>query len=95
VITLDVQVFNDLNRNGLLDAGEGIANASVRLNDEPTNTPLSQAYPDEGRVRFQVTNNTPVKVSIPLFGYSTIVDSSNAVVRVALVPNVDYPVRLP
>jgi hypothetical protein len=95
VITLDVQVFNDLNRNGLLDAGEGIANASVRLNDEPTNTPLSQAYTDEGRVRFQVTNNTPVKVSIPLFGYSTIVDSSNAVVRVALVPNIDYPVRLP
>jgi hypothetical protein len=95
-ITLDVQVFNDLNRNGLLDAGEGIANASVRLTDEPSSTPLSQAYTDgDGRVRFAVTNNTPVKVSIPLFGYSTVVDASTAVVRVALVPNIDYPVRLP
>jgi hypothetical protein len=95
-ITLDVQVFNDLNRNNLLDAGEGIANASVRLNDEPSNTPLSQAYTDgDGRVRFSVTNATPVKVSIPLFGYSTVVDSSTAVVRVALVPNIEYPVKLP
>ncbi len=96
VITLDVQVFNDTNRNGLLDGGEGVANASVRLSDEATGTPLSQAYTDgDGRVRFAVTNNTPVKVSIPLFGFTSIVDSPNAVVRLALVPNTELPVRIP
>jgi hypothetical protein len=95
-ITLDVQVFNDLNRNGLLDSGEGVANASVRLSDESSGTPLSQAYTDaEGRVRFAINNNTPVKVSIPLFGYSTIIDSPSATVRLALVPSAEFPERLP
>jgi hypothetical protein len=46
-------------------------------------------------VRFAVTNNTPVKVSVPLFGYSTVVDSASAVVRLALRPSAELPVRLP
>ncbi len=96
LITLDVQVFIDTNRNGLSDAGEGVSNASVRLSDEGSGTPLSQAYTDaDGRVRFQITNNTPVLIGIPLFGYSTVIDSNNAVVRLALAPSVELPDRLP
>jgi hypothetical protein len=95
-IALDVQVFNDINRNGLNDAGEGVGGASVRLSDEASGVPLSQAVTDtDGRVRFQIRNNTPVKVSIPLFGYSTIVDTPSAVVRLALVPAAQLPDRLP
>lgn len=96
VITLDVQVFNDLNRNGLLDAGEGVANTSVRIADENGGAPLSQAYTDaEGRVRFSITNDAPVRVTIPLFGYSTVVNDANSAVRLALVPNIELPSRLP
>ncbi len=95
-ITLDVQVFSDVNRNGLLDAGEGVSNTSVRLSDENGGTPLSQAYTDsDGRVRFAITNNTPVRVSIPLFGYSTVIDTPSAVVRLALLPLIELPDRLP
>jgi hypothetical protein len=95
-ISLDVQVFNDINRNGLNDAGEGIAGASVRLSDEAGGTPLAQAITDgDGRVRFLIRNNTPVKVSIPMFGYSTLVDSPNATVRLALPPSAILPDRIP
>ncbi len=95
-ISLDVQVFNDINRNGLNDVGEGISGASVRLNDEASGTPLAQAITDgEGRVRFLIRNNTPVKVSIPMFGYSTLVDSPNATVRLALPPSALLPDRIP
>jgi hypothetical protein len=96
VITLDVQVFNDLNRNGLLDTGEGVANTSVRIADENGGAPLSQAYTDaEGRVRFSISNDAPVRVTIPLFGYSTVVNDANSAVRLALVPNFELPSRLP
>jgi hypothetical protein len=95
-ISLDVQVFNDINRNGLNDTGEGIAGASVRLSDESSGTPLAQAITDgDGRVRFLIRNNTPVKVSIPMFGYSTLVDSTNATVRLALPPSALLPDRIP
>lgn len=95
-ISLDVQVFVDQNKNGLLDRGEGIANVSVRILDETTQTPLGQAFTDgEGRVRFAITNEGPIRLSVPLFGYSTVVAEPNAVVRIGLQPELNVPDQIP
>lgn len=96
VLLIDVQVFNDFNRNGLSDGGEGIANASVRLYDEQTGTPLGQAFTDgDGRVRFSIINDGPVRVSVPMFGYATVIDQSPATVRIGIAPAVEAPERIP
>lgn len=95
-LLIDVQAFIDYSRNGLLDTGEGIANASVRLYDEQSGTPLGQAFTDgDGRVRFSIMNEGPVRVSVPLFGYSTVVSDSPATVRIAIAPAVESPERIP
>ena len=95
-ISLDVQVFTDQNKNGLLDRSEGIANVSVRILDENTQTPLGQAFTDgEGRVRFAITNDGPIRLSVPLFGYSTVVTEPNTIVRIGLVPQLQVPDRIP
>lgn len=95
-ISLDVQVFTDQNKNGLLDRSEGIANVSVRILDENTQTPLGQAFTDgEGRVRFAITNDGPIRLSVPLFGYSTVVSEPNTIVRIGLVPQLQVPDRIP
>jgi hypothetical protein len=46
-------------------------------------------------VRFSITNDGPVRVSLPMFGYSTVVDSSPATVRVGIVPSLELPERIP
>jgi len=96
VLLIDVQVFNDFNRNRLLDSGEGIANASVRLSDEQSGMPLSQAFTDaDGRVRFSVTNDGAVRVAVPLFSFSTVVNETPATIRIAIEPAIVRPDRIP
>ncbi|BCX05149.1 MAG: hypothetical protein KatS3mg053_3087 [Candidatus Roseilinea sp.] len=95
-LLIDVQVFNDFNRNGLLDPGEGIAGAPVRLSDESSGAPLGQAFTDpDGRVRFSVVNDGPVRVSVPLFSFSTVVDESPATIRIGVEPMITPPERIP
>jgi hypothetical protein len=95
-MTIEVQAFIDYNRNALLDPGEGVSGAPVRLSDEQTGTPLGQVFTDEtGRARFAVTNDGPVRVSVPVFGYSTVVDTTPATVRIGIEPSVDLPDRIP
>ena len=95
-ITLDVQVFNDNNQNGGLDPGEGISGASVRIIDESSATPLGQTTTDaDGRARFTIFNDGPVRVLVPLFGYSTLITGTEATVRIALMPTEKLPVRMP
>jgi hypothetical protein len=96
VMMIDVQAFLDYSRNGLLDPGEGISGAPVRVYDEISGTPLGQAFTDgDGRVRFSITNEGPVRISLPAFGYSTVVDTSPATVRVGIVPSLELPERIP
>lgn len=96
VLTIDVQIFNDGNRNGVLDIGEGISGVSVRLTDESTGAPLGQASTDPGgRVRFSVQNEGAVRATVPLFGYSTLVTQLSASIRLGLVSEVELPQRLP
>lgn len=96
VLTIDVQIFNDTNRNGVLDIGEGISDVSVRLTDEASGSPLGQASTDlGGRVRFSVQNEGAVRATVPLFGYSTLVTQLNASIRLGLVSEVELPQRLP
>lgn len=95
-LLIDVQVFNDFNRNGLLDPGEGIAGAPVRLSDEQSGAPLGQAFTDpDGRVRFSVVNDGPVRVSVPLFGFSTVVDETPTTLRIGVEPMITPPERIP
>jgi hypothetical protein len=95
-ITLDVQVFNDNNQNGGLDPNEGVSGASVRIIDESSGVPLGQTTTDaEGRARFTIFNDGPVRVSVPLFGYSTLITGTEATVRIALMPVEQLPARIP
>ena len=95
-LLIDVQVFNDFNRNGLLDPGEGIANASVRLSDEQSGTPLGQGFTDgDGRVRFSVVNDGPVRVAVPLLSFSTVVNETPATIRIGIEPAITPPERIP
>ncbi|GIV85200.1 MAG: hypothetical protein KatS3mg052_2207 [Candidatus Roseilinea sp.] len=96
VLLIDVQVFNDLNRNGLLDPGEGIIGAPVRLSDERSGAPLGQAFTDsDGRVRVSIVNDGPVRVNVPLFGFSTVVDQPSATLRIGIEPLIAPPERIP
>jgi hypothetical protein len=95
-LLIDVQVFNDFNRNGLLDPGEGIADASVRLSDEQSGTPLGQGFTDgDGRVRFSVVNDGPVRVAVPLLSFSTVVNETPATIRIGIEPAITPPERIP
>jgi hypothetical protein len=98
VMVIEVQTFNDYNRNGQLDPGtnEGIAGTPVQIYDAGTGTPLGQAFTDgDGRVRFSILNEGPVQVRVPTFGYSTVVDQPSSTVRIALQPAVEMPERIP
>ncbi len=96
VVALNVQIFNDVNRNGLLDAGEGIQSVSVRLVDEESGTPLALTLTDaDGRVNFSVSNPGSVRLSIPLFGYSALINNPSTTVRIAVVTEVTLPDRIP
>jgi hypothetical protein len=96
VISLDVLIFIDNIRNNLPDPGEGVANAPVRVSDERTGTPLGLGYTDgDGRVRFSITNDGPVRVDVPIFGYSTVIDSPQASLQIAMIPALDLPQRIP
>ena len=95
-VTLNVQIFNDQNNNDLLDPGEGIAGVSVHLTDEQSGTPLAQSQTDaDGRVNFSVVNPGPVRVSVPLFGYSLLVNDPSLTVRIAVITVPSLPVSIP
>jgi hypothetical protein len=95
LLIIDVHVFNDYNRNNLLDAGEGIARASVRLADERTGTPLAQGFTDaDGRARFPLSNDGPVQVNVPAFNFSTVVTDS-VTLRIGIEPRIAPPARIP
>ncbi len=95
VLLIDLQVFNDFNRNNLLDAGEGIANVSARLSDERTGVPLAQGFTDaDGRARFSLGGNGPIRVSVPAFNFSTVVTES-VTLRIGIEPRIAPPMRIP
>ena len=96
IIQLTVQVFNDVNRNGLLDTGEGISGASVRVSDEASGIPLAQSQTDaDGRVSISISNPGAVRLSVPLFGYSLLVNETELTVRIAIITAINMPVRIP
>lgn len=96
IVRLSAQVFNDLNRNDLMDLGEGVAGVSVRVSDEQNGTPLAQSLTDaDGRVSITVNNPGAVRLSIPLFGYSLLVNEEELLVRVAIISSINLPARIP
>jgi len=95
VLLIDLHIFNDFNRNNLLDAGEGIANVSARLSDERTGVPLAQGFTDaDGRARFSLNANGPIRVSVPSFNFSAVVTES-VTLRIGVEPRIALPVRIP
>jgi hypothetical protein len=96
VISLNVQIFNDTNKNGVLDPGEGISGASVRVTDEQSGVPLAQNYTDaDGRANISVISPGPVRVSVPLFGYTALINDAAATVRISVVRAVALPTSIP
>jgi hypothetical protein len=94
--SLNVQIFNDANKNGLLDPGEGITGVSVHLSDEQSGAPLAQSLTDgDGRVSFNLVNPGPLRLSVPLFGYSLLVNEDALTVRIAVLSAVILPDRIP
>lgn len=97
IVQLTVQVFNDLNRNGQLDpaTGEGIVGVSVRVFDEVTGVPLAQVLTDgDGQARVSVETSNPVRISVPMFAYSTVVTEPSAVLRIGVISRVPLPRRI-
>ncbi len=95
-VVLSVQIHNEINRNNAPDPGEGIANVSVRVSDEATGLPLGQAVTDaDGRAGLVVFNNGPVRLTVPLFGYSTVIAEDTASIRIAVISSPELPKRLP
>ena len=95
-VTLGTQVFIDANSNGVLDPGEGISGVSVRLSDEQSGVPLAQAMTDaDGRLNITVVNPGPVRLSVPLFGYSLLVMDETSTVRIAVASTLLLPDRIP
>jgi hypothetical protein len=96
VVSVNVQVFNDHNKNNLLDPGEGIGGVSVRLADEQSGVPLAQTLTDaDGRVNISVVSPGPVRLSVPLFGYTTLINDTTASVRISVATTVALPTRIP
>lgn len=96
IVNTDVIVFVDLNRNGQFDpaAGEGVAGVSVRITDERTGVPLAYALTDvEGYARFSLEAEGPLRVSVPLFGYSTVINESTTL-RLSVTLRAPLPTRL-
>lgn len=95
-VALSVQIHNEINRNNAADPGEGIAGVSVRVSDEATGLPLGQAVTDaDGRAGLVVFNNGPVRLVVPLFGYSTVIADDAASVRIAVISSPELPRRIP
>ncbi|MCS7061315.1 MAG: hypothetical protein RMN25_09140 [Anaerolineae bacterium] len=95
-VVVSVQIHTEVNRNNAPDPGEGIANISVRLSDEASGLPLAQAVTDaDGRAGLVVFNNGAVRLTVPLFGYSTVITTDTASVRIAVISSPDLPKRLP
>ncbi len=95
-VNLNVQIFNDPNRSGMPDPGEGISNVSVRVSDEASGAPLAQGLTDaDGRASFALDNPGPIRLSVPMFGYTTVITDQAATVRIAVMSAVDLPPRLP
>jgi hypothetical protein len=66
------------------------------LADEQSGTPLAQSQTDaDGRVNFVVVNPGPVRLSVPLFGYSLLVNDPTLTVRIAVVTVPSLPVSIP
>jgi hypothetical protein len=96
VVSLNVQIFNDINKNGVLDPGEGISGVSVRVTDEQSGVPLAQNYTDaDGRANISVISPGPVRVSVPLFGYTELINDAAATVRISVVRTVALPTSIP
>ena len=95
-IVLSVQIHNDFNRNSAPDPGEGIAGVSVRVSDEASGLPLGQGLSDaDGRVNLVVFNPGPVRLAVPLFGYSAVLTDAAVTVRIGVVSSPELPKRLP
>ncbi len=95
-IAIDIAVFNDANRNGTSDASEQIRGISVWVVDERTGAPLAQNETDDsGNVRISVNSDGPVRINVPLFGYSQLVNETNASLRIGMINDLVLPKVLP
>lgn len=95
-IAIDIAIFNDANRNGTSDASEQIRGVSVWVIDERTGAPLAQAETDDsGNARISVNSDSSVRVSVPLFGYSQLVNDPTASVRIGMINDLVLPKALP
>jgi hypothetical protein len=95
-VAIDVAVYNDNNRNSTSDAGEQVRGISVWVFDDRSGTPIIQAETDDsGNIRVNLTNEGPVRVNVPAFGYNQVINDVNAVIRVGLMSELSLPKNIP
>jgi hypothetical protein len=69
LVSVEVVIAYDLNRNGSADANEGVQGMSVRLLDATTNQPLAAGLTDtSGFVTLQALTTNAVTVVVPYLG---------------------------
>lgn len=95
-VALTLQIFSDVNANGVAEPIEGVAGVSVRVLADQNGELLDQGLTDrEGNVRFLALSPSAVRVSVPLLDYVTLVTGDNAHVRIVYQSQPFLPERLP
>jgi len=86
LLTIELLLYYDGNRDGKPDVGEGITSIPVYVYDATTNERLARGYTDaSGYLRFTVPASAAVRVSIPFFSFSQIV-ATDASIEVRIAP---------
>jgi hypothetical protein len=85
---IDMLLFYDRNRNGQMDAGEGLLDVLARAYDALRGDLLSIDYTDaSGYLRFTLPTRGPVRVSVPFFGFNEIVTAMSASIQIRILPH--------
>ena len=95
MVTADLRVYYDVNKNSVADPGEGVVGLPVRVYDEVAGALLAQGFTDEsGRAVFTVPSAGPIRVVVPYLDFQTIVPPSGAAIPVLISPR-ELPSQIP
>jgi len=95
MVTADLRVYYDVNKNSVADPGEGVVGLPVRVYDEVAGALLAQGFTDEsGRAVFTVPSAGPIRVVVPYLDFQAIVPPSGAAIPVLISPR-ELPSQIP
>jgi hypothetical protein len=95
IVTADLYVSYDVNRNGVADPGEGVVGLPVRAYDDVSGALLAQGFTDDtGHAVLSVPSTGPIRVVVPYLSFETVVQPGGATIPVLISPR-DLPGQIP